>query len=150
MQFSSPASLVSIGGTVLFNQNYANGDNYLVQAIDGLDGFPVRAPVDAKAQTSGGILHDFFAGPRHVTISGILVPGSSAVSRRNTMEKNLRIVTRNMLLNDDEGFFQWTPSGSGTLSLVVKCDVQPTFPGSGVVKEFIFGLVAANPFYDEG
>lgn len=150
MQFSSPAQLISLGGAILFNQDYANGDNYFITDVDGLDGFPVRAPMDDKAQTSGGILHDFFAGPRHLTVTGLLLPGSSLASRRNLMEKNLRIACRNMLLNDDEGFWRWQPDGEALLSLVVKCDQQPTYPGPGVLKQFIFGLVAADPFYDDG
>lgn len=150
MQFSSPADLITPGGSVRLNQDYANGDRYFVTAVDGLDGFPVRAPVDEKAQTDGGISHDFFAGPRHVTVTGLLIPGDGTASRRNAMEKTLRVRCRSMLLNGDEGRFEWYPAGDAAQSLSVKCDVQPTFPGEGMLKQFVFGLVAVNPFYDEG
>lgn len=154
MQFSSPAWLITPSGVSLFNQDYTTpgqvDDHYFITAIDGLDGFPVSAPEDPLAQTDGGLLHDFFARPRHITVTGILIPGNGTATRRNAMEKLLRIRCRSMLLNGDEGRWEWLPDGESAKSLIVKCDVQPTFPGEGVVKQFIFGLVAANPFYDEG
>ena len=148
MQYSAPATLITPSGTVLFNQTYGNGDFFFVTSIDGLDGEPSRAPVDEKAQTDGGILHDFYAGARHITVVGLVLPGNGTVAQRNVMERTLRLACRSLKLNGDEGTWEWLPDGDSTRSLVVKCDVQPTFPGDGVVKQLIFGLVAADPFYD--
>ena len=43
-----------------------------------------------------------------------------------------------------DGTFTWTPPGQTAHSLTVRCDVPATFTGS-YRKEFMFGLVAADP-----
>ena len=43
-----------------------------------------------------------------------------------------------------DGTFAWTPPGQTEHSLTVRCDVPVSFTGS-FQKQFIFGLVAADP-----
>jgi hypothetical protein len=137
-EFFAPATLTTPGGTLTFNPS--SGDGYYVSNITGLDQAPIRAPIDDKPQTDGGIVHDFFKGPRHITIEGLVV--ASSASARNTSTDSLVTALDSILRAD--GTWTWTPSGQSLKTLTVRCDVPVSFPGA-FLKRFIFGLVAANP-----
>lgn len=154
-EFGCPATLSTPGGSIDFN-DWSTGPNgmiWLIQNIDGLDGEPMRTPMDDKAGADGAWLYEFFAAARHITVSGIMVPASSLsawqqIQQRNQMEASLRVKARTMKGYGTTGTWSWTPTGMAAYSLTVKCDVLPTFPGEGVIKQFIFGLVAGDPDYD--
>lgn len=136
-------------GTHTVTLNAASGDTFLVDPTlsTGLDMPPVRANVDNKPQTDGGIVHNAFLGPRHITFTGMLYIRSAStdagvVAARNTLETSLETVLRGILRAD--GTLSYTPTGGSAVSLTVRCDMGATFTG-GFVKQFSFGLVAANP-----
>lgn len=157
-EFGCPATLSTPLGSINFNDFAgagANGTLWLVQSIDGLDGEPLRTPMDDKAGEDGAWLYNFLSSARHITVSGIMIPAVVVASvrqtawqqavERNQMEQSLR--TKGRSIKAADGTWSWTPSGMGTYSLTVRCDVLPTFPGDRI-KEFVFGLVAGDPNYD--
>lgn len=150
-----PFTLTTPGGTVLFNNtgtddfNVPGPNEFYITEIDGLDGPAIRAPIDARPQADGAILHNFWKGGRNITITGALIIRStrvmnSVVIARNTMEASLLAALESILQAD--GTLAWTPQGQGARSLTVRHHGAPPLEFSGIeVKTFIFGLVAANP-----
>jgi hypothetical protein len=143
-------TLTTPGGTINFNDGSAN--QYYLSTVGGLDGPTIRAPIDDRPQTDGGIVHDFFAGPRHITFEGVLLIQSthimnSVVQIRNTMEDNLRTAVVSLLRAD--GTLAWTPQGKSARSLTVRHDVPLDFTNieNYLLLQFHFGLVAANPYW---
>lgn len=146
-------TLVTPGGTILFNNtgtdlfNVFGSDEYYITDIQGLDGPPIRTPIDNAPQTHGGLVHPFFKGPRHVTVEGALMIRSSRVMNtivtlRNTMEVNLLAALESILQAD--GTLSWTPLGQSANSLTVRYEVPCEFRGV-TLKTFAFGLVSADP-----
>lgn len=147
-----PYTLAAIGGTVVFNDGslYSLDDLYWIQTLQGLDGAPIRAPVDSVAFGDGGLVHTFWKGPRRITFDGVVfiqsVPlGGPCQERLNIMEENLRVVLESML--SDDALLSWTPLGQPSRQLTVRCevplDVQPI--EDYALRSFAFGLVAADP-----
>jgi hypothetical protein len=145
-------SLASIDeGTISFNNGdlHTFDDVYWVQNITGLDSPPIRAPIDNKPQGHGGIIHNFFMGPRLVTIEGVIlvqsVPfGGDCRAIRNQMEYNLRACLQNML--DQDGQLTWTATGQAQRVLNVRHHVPLEFaPAENyAIKAFTFGLVSED------
>lgn len=140
-------TLVTPWGTITFNA--ATGDQYRLSTDStGLDGAPLRTQVDDAPQTDGGLVHNFYKGARHVTLIGQLrvisttVP-ASVIAARNTLEDNLIAACESIIRAD--GTLSFTRTGGTIRHLTVRCDMLPTFSGSGPVKSFALGLVAANP-----
>lgn len=145
-------TLTAPGGTIVFNNGdlHTLDDVYWIQDIQGLDGAPIRAPIDNAPQAHGGILHNFWKGPRHVTINGVIlvqsIPlGGACLSIRNDMEEDLRAALDSLLQAD--GTLAWTPTAMSARSLTVRYDVPVDFtPAENyAIKAFTFGLVSANP-----
>ena len=135
----SIATLTVPGPTVIsFDDQGADG--YHLAALTGIDQAPIRAPIDNAPQTDGGIVHRFFYGPRHLTVEGVVLASSRA--DLNTRSDAL-IAALDAILRAD-GTFAWTPPGLTERALTVRCDVPVTFTGR-IRRDFIFGLVAANP-----
>lgn len=148
-QYSAVLTLTTPARTITLNA--ASGDTYLVDPTQssGLDMAPVRANVEDRPQTDGGLVHDAFLGAREITLSGVLYIVSAtteagAVTARNTLADNLEAALFSILRAD--GTLQYTPTGGSSQTLTVRCDVACTFPG-GFFKQFIFGLAAADPTF---
>lgn len=145
-EFSAIYTLTTPANDPVFNA--ASGDTYILTAIRGLDGAPIRAPVDDAPQTDGGIVHPFRLGPRHVTAEGFILIRSAAteaafVTARNTLESAL-IAALEAIRNAD-GTLTWTPTGGAGKTLsTLRHDSPCEFSGAWI-KTFVFGLVAANP-----
>lgn len=133
--------LTTPASTVTFNAG--TGDEYYLDPNQcaGLDMAPVRANVDDRPGTSGGLVHAALKGPRHVTFGGVLLNRTGTATARNTMENTLRSALESILAAN--GTLVWTPSGGSARTLAVRCDVGVTFAG-GFLKTFAFGLVSAN------
>ena len=157
---ASPYTLTTPGGTVQFNNeqmdrfNIPGGpDEFYISDIQGLDGPPIRAPVDNRPQTDGGLVHPFFKGPRRVTIEGCLMIRSTRIGDamrliRNDMEKELKDALESILAAD--GTLSWTvpyTAGTDAFSLTVRNEIPVEFRGIEL-KTFVFGLIAADPDYD--
>lgn len=155
-EIHAPAVLTTPAGVVNFNLTII-GSDYFCTDIQGLGGAPLRAPIDEAPQTPGGIVYPFIKGPRYMTVEGLLLPlyGITAtnverLTERNVMEGALDAALQS--IEAEDGTWSWTPTGSDTRTLVVRCDVSADFPdkgsvqyGSSMLKGFMFGLVAANP-----
>lgn len=147
-EIGAPYTLVTDGGSVDFNTRYSwlDGDGkvieYFMTDVAGLDGNPsTRTPIEDYPITDGGLVFDFYEGPRHMTFTGyVLAPD---VAGRNTLEDTLTTVCKAAQRSD--GTLTYSPTGGSPKTWTVRCDVQPSYPGQGVLKEFIFGLVAAVP-----
>lgn len=145
-EHSAPASLLTPFGTISFNTG--SGDEYRITNIEGLDGAPIRTTVDDRPQADGGLIHAQFFGPRHITIEGQLRVRSQTttpnlIAARNAMEDALISALASIIRAD--GTFSFTRTGASARSLMVRNDVTVTFSGNGIIKDFMFGLVAANP-----
>lgn len=151
---SVPYTLTTPANDIEFNNygfdrfNEAGGPNeYYITDIQGLDGAPLRTPVDNAPQTHGGLVHPFFKGPRVITIEGALMIRSTRVGNavriiRNAMEADLFTALEAII--DADGTLAWTPAGEGARSLTVRNNLPLEFRGIEV-KTFTFGLIAANP-----
>lgn len=148
-EIGAPYTLTTSGGSVSFNTRFSLTDDegkvyeYFMSDVAGLDGNPVRASIEDRPVTDGGLVFDFYDGPRHMTFTGYVLAAS--VEQRNDMEDTLIAVCKAARRAD--GTIVYTPTGASARTWTIRCDVQPTFPGQGILKEFIFGLVAANPDY---
>jgi hypothetical protein len=117
----------------------------VLTALEGIGQAPIRAPVDDMPQGDGGIVHQFFYGPRHLTVEGFVLPfGYDATYQANMWGRMDTLTAALDAILRVDGVFAWTPPGQTAHSLTVRCDVPVTFTGT-FQKQFIFGLVAADP-----
>lgn len=145
MEYNAPCTL-TVPGPVVITFNAATGDTYQLDPskCSGLDQAPIRAPVDNKPGADGGIVFDFLKGPRRVTLGGEFLNRTGTASARNTLELAL-IAALDLILAAD-GTLAITQSGQSAKSLTVRCEVPHSGSG-GFQKQFLFGLVAANPVF---
>lgn len=148
-------TLTTPAATITFNSgDLRDGtDKYWLTNTQGLDGPPIRAPIDNVPYGDGGIVHDFWMAPRHVVLEGVLITesvgwpsaGDACRQRQNEMEEDLIDALESILRED--GTLAWTPLGLGARSLTVRHDVTLEFSAieNYVLKQFTFGLVAADP-----
>lgn len=125
-------------------------DEFYITNITGLDGAPIRAPVDNRPQTDGGLVHPFFKGPRRITFEGALMIRSTKIQDeiriiRNDMEALLIAALED--IKDADGTLSWTvqlTGGPDARSLAVRNEIPVEFSGIEL-KTFTFGLIAADP-----
>ncbi len=138
--------------SLVFNNGDLNdgSDLYWISQIEGLDGAPIRAPVDNAPQAHGGIVHTFWKGPRHITFEGSIVIqsvpfGFPCLTERNQLEQDLIDILECMIQTD--GTLTWQPDGQSSHTLTVRHDVQLQFTPQEnyAIMGFVFGLVAADP-----
>lgn len=142
-------------GSTTLTFNAATGDTYVNSPDDcsGLDGAAVRAPIDDRPQTDGGIAHTFFKGPRHITLAGDLRVRSAGdeagfLEARNDLEDDLVSLCESLM--NTAGTLTVPRTGGSSKTLQVRCDILPTFAGR-MQKTYVFGLVAVDPdFADDG
>lgn len=142
-------SLVTPGPDITFNNGDFPGsdDIYYITEIRGLDGAPIRTPIDNAPQAHGGIVHNFWKGPRVVVITGILLvqsvsTGVGCQTIRNDMEADLRDALDSILQAD--GTLSWTALGQPAASLLVRNNIPLETDGI-LPRTFTFGLVAEDP-----
>ena len=143
-------TLTTGGGTIVFNNGTIGSttDLYWIQAIQGLSMPTIRAPVDNAPQADGGLIHNFWFGPRRVVIDGVMLAQSVGQNQCNsvfyTMEKNLIAALSSILRT--AGTLAWTSADTTAHSISVYCevplDVQPS--DNYATRAFNFGLVAAS------
>jgi hypothetical protein len=145
---SAAYTLTTPGGIIAFNDG--STDEFFITTISGLEAAQIRAPVDNRPQTDGGIVHDFFFGPQQITVDGIFRIRSSYVQNtiltvRNEMTEDLRTALNSILRAD--GTLAWTPLGQSAESLTVRYHValQPSHVDNYLNLAFSFGLIAAVP-----
>ena len=141
MEVSSPATLVTPGGTITFNND---GDLYIFTRLDGFDDAELRVTIDNKSRQDGAVVHSVYAAAMHGTCEGWVLTGDPAT--RNDAEDALAIALRSIRAAD--GTFTVTPTGQGSKSLTVRQDgAFQTAIVNGTLHSFQFGLVAADPFW---
>lgn len=145
---SSQRHLSTSAGTITFNTRLAA--EYFIKSIDGEDGIPVRAPFDNVPHGDGGIPHDFWDEPRHITVKGVitldpLLTAVQQVTQRNQMEDTLIAVCRGARRVSDTGMWQRERTGMSDQQVSVQVDFQPVFTEEPDGKNFTFGMVAADP-----
>jgi hypothetical protein len=143
-EFGVVYTLATPAGTVSLN---SGADQCRLSNALGLDGAPIRAPMDNRPQAHGGLVHRFLLGPRHITFEGVFHVTSSGteagyVAARNTLITNLQNALNSIYAAD--GTLTWTPTGGSAQHLYVRHD-QPLVTSGGMLKQFLFGLVAADP-----
>lgn len=135
-------------GTVSFNDG--TPDQFYITEIRGLGAPALRTPQDNVPLGDGGLIHDFWKGPRHIGIEGIFLITSvkiqnSIVIVRNDMEAELTEAVESILRND--GTLSFAPQGEGTRSFTVRYEtpLEFTHTDNYTVLAFSFGLVAGEP-----
>ena len=143
---SLPYVLACPGGTITFNT--PPDSYYLSEPPVGLDGAPIRQPINNRAQGHGGLVHRALLGPRHMQFTGLYHVTSAAsepayAAARTSMHNALSTALLSILA-PAQGTLTWTPSGGSALHLYVSHD-QPLSTSGAMLKGFSFGLVAAEP-----
>lgn len=145
---SVPYVLTTPGPDITFNDDSA--DQFYITEITGLGGVDLRTPIDPVPFGDGGIVHDFWEGPRHVVVEGVFLITSTITQSdilviRNTMEENLRSALSEIKRAD--GTLAWTPAGQGARSLTVRNDIRLDcrHVENYLLRAFTFGLVAGDP-----
>lgn len=138
-EFSAPATLATPAGRVAFNP-VAGGDGYYLTNLPGLGQAPLRAPVDDRSQTGGGIVHPFFKAARRMTVEGFILPvvGATLVTMMDALTGALESIEQT------DGTWTWTPTGGSLKTLTVRCEINVDYL-SARPKTFAFGLIAADP-----
>lgn len=145
-EIGAPFTLSTDSFDIDFNEVLDNGGMYIMQDTSGLDGVPVRAPIEDAPQTDGALIFPSFDEARHITLQGFLDQGTGGLTNRNQMELDL-IQACYEIKAPNEGQLIYSPTGMAPRTYTVTCDIQPTFPGKTVLKEYIFGIVAADASY---
>ena len=140
----SYATLTVPGPITVTFDDYGTADGYHLTELTGFDQAPIRAPIDNAAQTDGGIIHQFFYGPRHLTLEGFVLPLALGADLPGANTRIAALVDALDAIIRANGTFEWTPPGLTAHTLTVRCDVPVSFTGR-VRRNFIFGLVAADP-----
>lgn len=141
MEYNAPATLTTPWGALSFNA--ATKPTYYADASKcaGLDMAPVRATVEDKPTSDGGIVHNAYLGARHITLGGALV--CDTLTDRQTLEDNLNAALTSILRAD--GSLVWHPADGSTRTITtVRCEIPASFDGY-LQKNYLFGLVAADP-----
>ena len=143
-----PYTLTTPGGTVPFNDGLA--DQHYITEIRGLGAPALRTPIDNVPLGDGGLIHDFWKGPRHIGIEGIFLITSTRIMNsivviRNDMEDELEAALESILRND--GTLSYAPQGEGTRTFTVRYEIPLEFTHTDnyTVLAFSFGLVAGEP-----
>lgn len=145
-------TLTTPGGTISFNNGdlHTTTDLYWIQNIRGLDSPSLRTPFDDAPQTHGGLIHNFWKGPRHIGFEGVIliqsVPiGGACQEELNGMESALMTALESILQTD--GTLAWQPLGDSSKSLGVRYEVplEITPSDNYATRSFTFGLIAGDP-----
>jgi len=134
--------------TLTFNDGTA--DQFYITEIRGLGAPALRTPMDNVPLGDGGLIHDFWKGPRHIAIEGIFLIQStrvmdSIVVIRNDMEEDLTDALESILRAD--GTLSYTPQGDSARTFTVRYEVGVEFVHTDnyLTDSFSFGLVAGEP-----
>jgi hypothetical protein len=145
-------TLTTPGPDITFNSGTLGDgtDKYWIQAIDGLDGPSVRAPVDPVPFGDGSLIHTFFKHGRRPIFDGVLiietVPfGAACQAALNVLEDNLRQALESIIAAN--GTLAWTPTGLAARSLSVRHPGEPPLNIRPIenfgLRQFDFSLVSA-------
>ena len=146
-------TLTTSGGTIIFNQftdPFAGQDQFYITEIRGLAAPALRTPFDNVALGDGGLIHDFWFGPRHIGVEGVVLVQSvrqedDIVQIRNDMEGDLTAALQSIIRVD--GTFAFTPQGQSPVSYDVRYEVALEFIHTDNYHTlgFSFGLIAGDP-----
>jgi hypothetical protein len=141
-------TLTTPGGTVVFNDGAT--DQHYITEIRGLGAPALRTPMDNVPLGDGGLIHDFWKGPRHIGVEGIFLIQSTRIQDdivviRNDMEEELTVALESILRAD--GTFAYAPQGEGTRTYTVNYEVGVEFTHTDnyLTLAWTFGLVAGEP-----
>jgi hypothetical protein len=146
-------TLTTPGPDIVFNQftdPFEGQDQYYITEIRGLSSPALRTPFDNVPLGDGGLIHDFWLGPRHIGVEGTVLVQSTPIQDdivviRNGMEKDLADALESILRAD--GTFVFTPQGESQVSYTVRYEIGLEFVHTNnyLSLDFSFGLIAGNP-----
>jgi hypothetical protein len=144
---NAAATLTTPGGIISFNPAFgATVDYYWLTDLNGLAQAPLRTARDPKPQAPGTILHPSLRNERLITVTGLVVAASGTPTR--TAMCNALIAALESIESAD-GVWAWTDSTGASHSVAVRSDIAVDYTngpgGPPGPKQFIFGLVAADP-----
>ena len=141
-------TLTTPDGTIVFNDG--TDPQYYITEIRGLGAPELRTPIDNSPLADGALVHDFWKGPRHIGIEGVILTstrltGDAIVVVRNDMETDLEVALESILRAD--GTLTYTPQGQSARSFTVNYEVPLDFSHGDnyTALTFSFGLVSAEP-----
>lgn len=145
---TTPSTDITFNATTV---PFAGQDQYYITEIRGLASPTLRTPFDNVPLGDGGLIHDFWFGPRHIGVEGTILVQSTAiendiVEQRNAMEIDLQDALEAIIRAD--GTFAFTPQGEGSYSYTVRYEIGLEFVHSNNYHslDFSFGLIAGDPF----
>lgn len=110
----------------------------------------IRTAIDNKAHKSGGIMHDFYRGPRYITLEALML--GDTPSARETVSEYMRGAMNAIMQRD--GLYLYKPSNAPTRFLTVRhyeavkiahsTSTTGTAVGVAAPKSAIVTLVAAD------
>ena len=133
-----------------FTDPFTGSDQYYITEIRGLAAPTLRTPFDNVALGDGGLIHDFWFGPRHIGVEGVVLVQSVRIENdiveiRNDMEADLTSALNSIIRTD--GTLAFTPQGQGATSYSVRYEVPLEFTHTDNYHTlgFSFGLIAGDP-----
>lgn len=136
-EYGGQFTITGEDGTAIVANNGSSG--IYLDAIDGLDSPTVRQSVDAIPEADGALASDFYYGSKSGILRGKLVAATAAA--RNpvaaSMQRAFRALRADMTID-------CTPSGMPAMRLYARTEQPLRFTG-GMVKDWIVGVVAADP-----
>ncbi len=132
-------------GSVEFNTRAAA--EYFIKNIDGEGGIPVRAPIDNAPHDDGGIIHNFWDEPRHITVTGVITTDPALTAWEQVQQRNIMwdaLEAQCYAIRRATTTWSRDRSGMSSQSLTVKCDMQPVPHWDADGLNFTFGIVAGD------
>lgn len=136
-----PITLTTTTGSVSFNPQAGWG--YVLSDVQGMDFPSLRTTIEPVPQRDGEVVYSTFKGGRHFTLQGYIRFTGDDLSDRRVLEDTLR-ATVNGAVHED-ATLTFTPSGASTRQMTVRLEAPLQIQSSGFIKQFMIGLVAADP-----
>lgn len=145
-EFSARYDLVTPAGTVEFNR-FDLAARLQLSRVDGLDAATLRTTSTPLVARDGELVQDAYSRGRYPVLAGQVVAAGASEAAVLTSRQTLidSLLTALASIRRADGTLKWTPSsGAPARQLTVRAWESPQI-GGGFLKEFQFGLVAANP-----
>jgi hypothetical protein len=151
MNFSKQLLLSTPAGETWFNPGDGVDGFRLTTETTGFDQAGIRATVDDRSQTDGGIVHPFRKSARRLTIVAQYLIETGTIADRDDAFDALEAQLDSILAEDGRLFQEHfvaagsPPNDSDTRWLVVRSEIPLVSSGGPQLKQAAFGLVAADP-----
>lgn len=145
-EYSCRYDLVTPAGTVEFNR-FDLTARLQLSGVDGLASAALRTTASPLVARDGEIVSRSYRRARYPVLRGQVVPSGASEAAVLTSRQTLidSLLSAHLALDGADGTLKWSPaSGAAPRQLTVRSWAEVQI-GGGFLKEFQFGLAAANP-----